>query len=72
MELKELREKYNITEAEMAGMMGMSVGNYQRLERGRRGLTKGHRATMALVDQLYRLRISLVEQSIETCLFPAV
>lgn len=56
MELKELRDKYNITEVDMARMMGMSTGNYQRLERGRRKLTKGHRATMDLVDQLYTER----------------
>jgi DNA-binding transcriptional regulator YiaG len=53
MELKKLRDKYNIPEPEMAGMMGMSVNNYQRLERGRRKLTKGHRAMMALIERLY-------------------
>ena len=53
MELKELRDKYGIAEDDMAKMMGMSTGNYQRLERGRRKLTLGHKATVRLIERLY-------------------
>jgi len=55
MELKELRDKYGITEDDMAKMMGMSTGNYQRLERGRRKLTLGHKATVKLIERVYRI-----------------
>lgn len=53
--MKKLREKYSITEKEMADMMGMSVNNYQRLERGRRKLTLGHKAMLKLIERLYSI-----------------